>query len=55
MIWAPIVRIFAVMLTPRDKLDSCINMVSSQVTGTLASYVFGAMLLAVFPVESLFS
>ncbi len=54
MIWAPIVRIFAVMLTPRDKLDSCINMVSSQVTGTLASYVFGAMLLAVFPVESLF-
>ena len=54
MIWAPIVRIFAVMLTPRDKLDCCINMVSSQVTGTLASYVFGAMLLAVFPVESLF-
>lgn len=54
MIWAPIVRIFAVMLTPRDKLDCCINMVSSQVTGTLASYVFGAILLAVFPVESLF-
>lgn len=54
MIWAPIVRIFAVMLTPRDKLDCCVNMVSSQVTGTLASYVFGAILLAVFPVESLF-
>lgn len=54
MIWAPIVRIFAVMLTPRDKLDCCVNMVSSQVTGTLASYVFGAMLLTVFPVESLF-
>lgn len=54
MIWAPIVRIFAVMLTPRDKLDCCINMVSSQVTGTLASYVLGAILLAVFPVESLF-
>lgn len=54
MIWAPIVRIFAVMLTPRDKLDCCVNMVSSQVTGTLASYVFGAALLAVFPVESLF-
>lgn len=54
MIWAPIVRIFAVMLTPRDKLDCCVNMVSSQVKGTLASYVFGAILLAVFPVESLF-
>lgn len=42
MIWPPIIRIFAEMLEEKQKLRFCINIVSSQVVGTLGSYLIAA-------------
>lgn len=42
MIWPPIIRIFAEMLEGSRKIQFCINIVSSQVVGTLGSYLIAA-------------
>lgn len=42
MIWPPIIRIFAEMLEEKHKMKYCINIVSSQVVGTLAAYLLAA-------------
>lgn len=42
MIWPPIIRIFAEMLEEKQKIRFCINIVSSQVVGTLGSYLIAA-------------
>lgn len=45
MIWAPLLRVFSVMLTAKDKINACVNIVSSQVIGNFASYLLSAGLL----------
>lgn len=47
MIWAPIIRIFAEMLRGKDRVDCSVNIVSSQIIGTLLSYLLSAGVLAV--------
>lgn len=39
MIWPPIIRIFAEMVSREQKMKFCVDIVSSQVLGTLASYL----------------
>jgi OPA family glycerol-3-phosphate transporter-like MFS transporter len=46
MIWAPIIRIFAEMLSDKDKVNCSVNIVSSQIIGTLLSYLLSAGVLA---------
>ena len=45
MIWPPIIRILAEMLEEKQKLKYCINIVSSQVVGTLAAYLLAAAVM----------
>lgn len=45
MIWAPLLRVFSVMLEANDKINACVNIVSSQVIGNFASYLLSAGLL----------
>ena len=47
MIWAPIIRIFAEMLHGEDRVNCSVNIVSSQLIGTLLSYLLSAGVLAV--------
>ncbi|WP_312503404.1 MFS transporter [Lacrimispora sp.] len=47
MIWAPIIRIFAEMLHGEDRVNCSVNIVSSQIIGTLISYLLSAGVLAV--------
>ena len=47
MIWAPIIRIFAEMLHGEDRVNCSVNIVSSQIVGTLISYLLSAGVLAV--------
>jgi sugar phosphate permease len=47
MIWAPIIRIFAEMLSGKDRVNCSVNIVSSQIIGTLLSYLLSAGVLAV--------
>lgn len=54
MIWAPIIRIFAEMLDERNKVDCCVNIVTSQLIGTLLSYLLSAAVLAVLPWQGVF-
>lgn len=54
MIWAPIIRIFAEMLTSRDQVNCSVNIASSGVVGTLLSYLLSAALLAILPWNSVF-
>ena len=42
MVWAPMLRMFALLLTDRDKISFSVNIVSSQVGGTLASLLLAA-------------
>ena len=42
MIWPPIIRIFAEMVSKEQKMKFCVDIVSSQVLGTLASYLLAA-------------
>lgn len=54
MIWAPIIRMFAEMLTTRDKVNCSVNIASSGLAGTLLSYLLSAALLAILPWKSVF-
>lgn len=45
MIWPPIIRIFAEMLEEKTKLRFCINIISTQALGTLASYLLSAAII----------
>lgn len=54
MIWAPIIRIFAEMLTTSDKVNCSVNIASSGLAGTLLSYLLSAALLAILPWKSVF-
>lgn len=45
MIWPPIIRIFAEMLEEKQKMKYCVNIVSSQVVGTLAAYLLAAAVM----------
>ena len=54
MIWAPIIRIFAEMLTEYDKLKCSVNISSSGVVGTLLSYLLSAILIGRFHWKSVF-
>ncbi|GLC81103.1 MFS transporter [Lacrimispora brassicae] len=47
MIWAPIIRIFAEMLHGEDRVNCSVNIVSSQIIGTLIAYLLSAGVLAV--------
>jgi len=47
MIWAPIIRIFAEMLHGEDRVNCSVNIVSSQIIGTLLSYLLSAGVLAI--------
>ena len=42
MVWAPMLRMFALLLTDRDKISFSVDIVSSQVGGTLASLLLAA-------------
>lgn len=54
MIWAPIIRIFADMLDERNKMNCCVNIVTSQLIGTLLSYILSAAVLTVCPWQGVF-
>lgn len=45
MIWPPIIRIFAEILEEKTKLRFCINIISTQALGTLASYLLSAAVI----------
>lgn len=55
MIWAPIIRIFAEMMDEKNKINSSVNIVTSQLIGTLLSYLLSAAVLAVFPWTGVFA
>lgn len=54
MIWAPIIRIFADMLDEKNKINCCVNIVTSQLIGTLLSYLLSAAVLTIFPWQGVF-
>ena len=54
MVWPPIIRIFAEMLEKERKMKYCIDIVSSQVAGTLASYLISASMMWLFGWKSVF-
>lgn len=45
MIWPPIIRIFSEMLEEKKKVQYCIDIVSTQALGTLASYLLSAAII----------
>ena len=45
MIWPPVIRSFAEMVSREQKMKFCVNIVSSQVVGTLASYLLAAVVM----------
>lgn len=55
MIWPPIIRIFAEMLEKERKMKYCIDIVSSQVVGTLASYLIAAGVMWLFGWKAVFA
>lgn len=55
MIWAPIIRIFAEMLDEKNKVDCCVNIVTSQLIGTLLSYLLSAVILTILPWPGVFA
>lgn len=54
MIWPPIIRIFAEMLEKERKMKYCVDIVSSQVVGTLASYLIAAGVMWLFGWRAVF-
>ena len=54
MIWPPIIRIFAEMLSSKKKQKYCIDIVSSQVAGTLASYLLAAVVIWIIGWKAVF-
>lgn len=54
MIWAPIIRIFAEMLDEKHKVNCSVNIVTSQIIGTLLAYLMSAGILAFFPWQRVF-
>lgn len=46
MIWPPIIRIFSEMLEEKKKVQYCIDIVSTQALGTLASYLLSAVIIS---------
>ncbi|WP_333650579.1 MFS transporter [Lacrimispora sp.] len=46
MIWPPIMRIFAKMMTEEKKMKYCIHITSTMAVGTLASYLLSAAMIA---------
>lgn len=55
MIWPPIIRIFAEMLEKERKMKYCVDIVSSQVAGTLASYLIAAGVMWLFGWKAVFA
>ncbi|MCI8294597.1 MAG: MFS transporter [Lachnospiraceae bacterium] len=55
MIWPPIIRIFAEMLEKEKKMRYCVDIVSSQVVGTLASYLIAAAVMWLFGWKAVFA
>lgn len=55
MIWAPIIRTFAEMLDEKNKVNCSVNIVTSQIIGTLLSYILSAMVLAVLPWQGVYA
>lgn len=55
MIWPPIIRIFAEMLEKERKMKYCIDIVSSQVVGTFASYLIAAGVMWLFGWKAVFA
>lgn len=45
MIWPPIIRIFSEMVEEKKKVQYCIDIVSTQALGTLASYLMSAAII----------
>lgn len=54
MIWPPIIRIFSEMLKSEQKMKFCIDIVSSQVVGTLASYLIAAAVIWIIGWKAVF-
>lgn len=46
MIWPPIMRIFAKMMTEERKVKYCVHITSTMAVGTLASYLLSAAMIA---------
>ena len=55
MVWAPMLRVFALLLTDRDKISFSVDIVSSQVGGTLASLLLAAAASWVIGWEGVFA
>lgn len=55
MIWPPIIRIFSEMLDKERKMKYCVDIVSSQVVGTLASYLIAAGVMWLFGWKAVFA
>ena len=55
MIWPPIIRIFAEIPEKERKMKYCVDIVSSQVVGTLASYLMAAGVMWLFGWRAVFT
>ena len=55
MIWAPIIRIFAEMMDEKSRINSSVNIVTSQLIGTLLSYILSATVLSITGWEWVFT
>lgn len=55
MIWPLIIRIFAEKLEKERKMKYCVDIVSSQVVGTLASYLIAAGVMWLFGWKAVFA
>ena len=55
MIWAPIIRIFAEMIDQKNRINSSVNIVTSQLIGTLLAYIMSAGVLKFSKWETVFT
>lgn len=54
MIWPPIIRLFSQLLEEKKKVKYCVDIISTQALGTLASYLMSALVIGLFGWKSVF-
>lgn len=54
MIWPPIIRLFSQLLEEKKKVKYCVDIISTQALGTLASYLLSALVIGIWGWKAVF-
>lgn len=54
MIWPPIIRLFSQLLEEKKKVKYCVDIISTQALGTLASYLLSALVIGLWGWQAVF-